>query len=116
MGAFETYIYSGRYKLWKDVQLAVKDGYGPVYRSSEIRPIAGSKIKLIDTIALKVVDDTHLGVGGFTWYFSLYDFEKYGATRTKYSYRGDKSKSFKANKFYDDSLEEKLGGFVQTLG
>lgn len=114
MGAFQTYIMSGRYKLWKDVRLTSLQG--GIYERSQIKPVAGSKIKLVDVLALQVVDDTPLGVGNFTWYFSLYDFEKYGQTRTRTVYRRDIRSSFKANKFYDSSLEEKLGGYNQTLG
>lgn len=114
MGAFQTYIMSGRYKLWKDVRLTSLRG--GIYRTSEIKPVAGSKLKLVDVLALQVVDDTPLGVGNFTWYFSLYDFEKHGQTRTKVAYRRREANSFSRNKFYDSSLDDFLGGYKQTLG
>lgn len=116
MGAFETYIHSGKYKLWKAVRVAIHPSLGPVYRPSEIKPVGGSRVKLVDTLDLYVVDDTPLGVGNFHWYFSLCDFEKLGRTRDKVTYRRQQSNSYSRNKFYDESLEDKLGGFEQTLG
>ena len=105
---------SGRYKLWKRVRLTSKRG--GIYRESEITPVSGSTPKLADILELTVVDDTPLGVGNFVWRFYLYDFEKRGQTRNRYVYKKKKNNIFIGNKFYDDSLEERLGGERQTLG
>lgn len=117
MSAFIDYIYSGKYKLWKDVKLAYHSSEGWVYRTSEIQPLSGSKMYLWNVIDLYVVDDTPLGVGNFHWYFYLYNFDKYGSTKYKYTTARAKGTALSRwNRFYDTNLEEKLGGARQLLG
>ena len=114
MGAFQTYIHSGKYKVWKDV-IAVPQGY--IMRASEIKPVPGSKIKIFDILELTVIDDIGAtGTEGFVQYFYLYDFEKFGVVRNKYIYKEAKKGERRGNKFYDSSLEEVLGGMKQRLG
>jgi len=115
MGGLATYIASGKYKVWKDV-VFTKPNAGVIYPESEIKPVAGSKIKLFDILRVKVVDDAGIGVGTFYQDFYLYDFEKYGTIKTKYVVRRQRSSVFISNKFYDPTLEDKLGGDRQTLG
>ena len=115
MGALKTYIASGKYKVWQDVVWQGSNS-GIIMPTSEIKPIPGSKIKLFDILRVTIVDDVGIGIGKFNQYFYLYDFEKYGAVHTKYSYRRPYRGSFTGNRFYDSSLEGKLGGDRQTLG
>ena len=115
MGALSTYIASGMYKVWQDVVWTGSNS-GVILPSSEISPIPGSKVKLRDILKVTVIDDAGIGVGSFIQYFYLYDFEKYGIIKTRYSVRKADRGSFIGNKFYDSSLEGKLGGERQTLG
>lgn len=115
MGAFVDYIHSRKYKVWKPVYGRHLSG-NIVIKPSEISPVAGSKIKIFETIELFVVDDgTGLG-GNFYMYFYLYDFIKEGQSRYKSVTVKRREKSTVSNKFYDDSLEYFLGGDTQRLG
>lgn len=119
MGAFEQYIYNKKYKLWEDVVIwrNPNNSNDVLYAYSEIKPVAGSKIKLFEVINVKVIDDVGVLGGNKVWTLYLYDFEKIGRVKDKHVFRRYKSSGNSiGNKFYDDSLDGFLGGEQQSLG
>ena len=109
MGAFNNYILSGKYKLWKIENNPGKPGVISPRKTDKVEPVA-----ILD---ITVVDGVPPYSQNYHWYVYLYDFVKYGKTTKKIQYIKPSDTSLtNLNPFYDPSLEERLGGTKERLG
>lgn len=116
MGAFADLIASGVYKRFVRHQWGIYPGEGPLYEEPEITPLPGSKLKLVDVLRVTVVDDVGIGTGNFYWYIYLYDFVKTGEKIRNVQTIYKDTNIAAENVYFDDTLDEKLGGEKQNLG
>lgn len=115
MGYYATLIASGKYKRWKRHQWGYN--HGPLYDEPEITPLTGSNIKFNNILRVKVVDDVGAIGHDVYWYIYLYDFIKEGKVIEKTQYIIDEGgKDVKKTVYYDEALDEKLGGEKQKTG
>lgn len=109
MGAFNDYIVSGKYKLWK-----IDNNPG---KATVISPRPTDKVEPYAILDIKFFYGVPPQVEWFHWYVYLYDFVKRGKKIKKTQYITTKSRSLtKANPYWDPSLEERLGGTKERLG
>ena len=108
-------VYAGgKYKLWKPWSMG--DYYHTV-EQPQISPLPGSSIKLNDIMVVKIIDDIGVYGGTVTMVYYLYDFIKEGKVieRTQYIIgRGEDMED--KTVFFDEGLEEKLGGQKEKIG
>lgn len=105
----------GKYKIWKP--WSEGDYYHTVV-PPQISPIPGSIIKRVDIMTVKIIDDIGVyGGGSITMVYYLYDFIKEGKIIEQTQYIVDKSKdSDDKTVYFDEGLEEKLGGKKEKIG
>lgn len=112
MGAFNDYIVSGKYKLWR-----ITNNSGVAV---QIGPRAGDKVEpaLIIVVDVFLLDPQYPGgrIDKY-WYIYLYDFVKYGRTIKKKQtiVKGGRDISM-VNPYYEPGIEERLGGTKERLG
>lgn len=116
MGAFADYIASGVYKRFVRHQAGIDANNQPVYDEPDFTPIAGSTTKLWNVLRVTVVDDIGMGLGQFYYYFNLYDFTKTGEKKKSVQTIYKDTDIAAENVYFDDTLDEKLGGEKQNLG
>lgn len=117
MGYFANYIASGKYKRFVRHQWGYYPGEGPLYNEPEFAPLPNSDTKLWNVLRVTVVDDVGLIGSNFYYYFYLYDFTKNReVVRKKQVIYRSTSGGMTGNAYYDDMLEEKLGGKKEVLG
>ena len=104
----------GRYKRWKPWSMG---DYYHTIAPAEITPMPGSIIRLNDVMTVNIVDDIGVyGGGGITMVYYLYDFIKEGRVTTKEQYIIKKEKDVNKTVYYDEGLDEKLGGDKEKIG
>ena len=117
MGYYASLIQNKKYKRWKRHQMGIDVHDNPIYDEPEISPLPGSTIKYRDMLRIEVIDDVGLVGHNFYWYIHLYDFVKEGKVITQTQYivnKGDEDA--KKTVYYDEGLDEKLGGEKQKTG
>lgn len=109
MGAFNDYIVSGKYKLWK-----IDNNPG---KTTVISPRPTDDVEPYAILDITVLEGNPPNWNRYHWYIYLYDFVKRGKKIKKTQYITAKNRSLtKANPYWDPSLEERLGGTKERLG